>query len=67
MENTGFQCVNGALFVGDMVEWHSGFQGVFEVVKRDDGYWLVDRSPFEDERFRDIKLDKDLDAHFTKR
>ena len=66
MESTGFKCVNGELFVGDMVAWHSGYQGFFNVVKRPDGYWLVDRSEFEDERYQDIKIDKDLHAHFTK-
>ena len=66
MENTGFKCVNDELFVGDKLAWYSGNMGFFEIVKRPDGYWLVDCSEYEDERNHDIRLDEDLDAHFTK-
>ena len=43
-EATGIRAGREMLYVGDMVSVDSGYDGFMLVIKRADGYWLVDCS-----------------------
>jgi hypothetical protein len=73
MKYTGFKCGREPLNVGDILSHYHGNLGYFEVVERPDGFWLTDCSEkiihdsfSADELNDDIKLENNLDIHFTK-
>jgi hypothetical protein len=72
VKSTGFKAKGNELNVGDIVSFHSGYGGFFEVTERNGEYWIVDccdkiygRSTSEKSE-EPFKLERNLDIQWTK-
>jgi hypothetical protein len=73
MKSTGFTLGSEEIHVGNIFAHYHGHLGYYEVVEKDDGFWLVDCSPkvfggewSKDQLNKSIKLDRNLEGHWTK-
>lgn len=73
-KKTSFKVAKRDLYVGDMVALYGGNLGFFEVIERDDGYYLTDCSAkvFKPSTAQEItshiedeKVERDLSSHYS--